>query len=261
MPADAWSPSVYGRFAAERSAPFVDLVALVERDRPIRRVVDLGCGSGELTATLVDQLGAPDVVGVDSSPAMLDAAHRHARPGLRFEQGDIGAWTGAGLDLVLANASLQWVPDHPGVLGRWAAALAPHGQLAVQVPSNADHPSHTVAAALAGEEPWRSLLGGTPPADVVAANVLAPDVYATVLHELGFERQHVRLQVYTHVMASSADVVEWVRGTTLTRFEARWPADVHARFVDAYRERLLAELGDRRPYLYPFKRILLWARR
>ena len=261
MPSDAWSPATYDRFAAERTAPFRDLVALVERDRPIRRLADLGCGTGALTAELVERLGAEDAVGIDTSPAMLAAAADHTSAALRFELGDLAAWTGTDVDLVVANASLQWVPDHRGVLARWSASLAEHGQLAVQVPANADHPSHVVAAELAAEEPWRSELGGSPPPDVVAANVLAPEAYAVALHDLDFERQHVRLQVYTHVLASTANVVEWVRGTTLTRFEARWPADVHARFVDAYRDRLLAVLGDRRPYVYPFKRILLWARR
>jgi trans-aconitate 2-methyltransferase len=211
---------------------------------------------------LAERLGADDVVGVDTSPAMLARAAEHARRGLRFEHGDIGAWTSAhDHDLVVANASLQWVPDHAGVLARWCGALAPGGQLAVQVPANADHPSHRLAVELSHEEPWCTMLGGEPPPDTVATNVLAPETYATVLHDLGFTRQHVRLQVYAHVLGSTGDVVDWVRGTTLTRFAARWAPDDHERFVDAYRTRLLAELGERSPYLYPFKRILLWARR
>ncbi|HEX9258311.1 MAG TPA: methyltransferase domain-containing protein, partial [Acidimicrobiales bacterium] len=166
-----------------------------------------------------------------------------------------GAW-----DLVLANASLHWVPDHPAVLARWRDGLSPGGQLAVQVPANADHPSHVVAAEVAASEPFASAFGAPIPPDVVAANVLPPEAYARVLHDLGAERQHVRLQVYGHVLASAHDVVEWVKGTALTRFRDLLPAEVYEDYLFAYRQRLVATLGDRSPFFYPFKRILMWAR-
>ncbi len=210
------------------------------------------------------------MVGIDDSPAMLADAAPHARAGVRFELGDIGAWGGDtsagqqtvdGYDLVLANASLQWVPDHPRVLARWAATLAPHGQLAVQVPTNADHPSHLLAAEVAATEPFASAFDGPPPADQVAANVMVPEDYATLLHELGFAEQVVRLEVYGHVLDSTASVVEWVRGTTLTRFFKRLPAELHEPFVETYRRALLVRLGEHTPYFYPFKRILMWGRR
>ena len=256
--ADAWDPGQYGKFAAERAQPFWDLVGLIETDRPIRRAVDLGCGTGELTVAAAGRLGVRSMVGIDSSPKML----AKAPPGLTVHEGDLATWTSAGdHDLVLANASLQWVPDHAGVLTRWWAALDDGGQLAVQVPTNADHPSHRVAAEVAATEPFASAMGGTPPPDPVARNVLAPEQYAVLLHHLGAARQHVRLQVYGHVLASSHDVVEWVKGTSLTRFTDKLPDDLHDRFVDEYRRRLLEAIGDTAPYFYPFKRILFWARR
>ena len=258
-----WDPGQYNRFAAEREQPFWDLAGLVE-EVPSPEVVDLGCGDGRLTAALHRSLGAAATTGVDSSPAMLAAAEPHAEAGVSFAAGDISSWTGRDLDpsrpgrevdIVFSNAALQWVPDHAGVLERWTAALRPGGQLAVQMPTNADHPSHRVARALAAE--W---LGDRAPPDPVEHNVLVPEAYAALLHDLGFERQHVRLQVYGHVLASTSAVVEWVKGTSLTRFRAVLGAD-HERFVDEYRRRLVADLGDHRPYFYAFKRILLWGRR
>src|SRR5205085_8218596 len=141
-----------------------------------------------------------------------------AGEGVRFELADIAGWTASSdVDLVLANASLQWVPDHARVLAAWTRALRPGGQLAVQVPANAYMPSHTVADAVAHTEPFVSAFGaGGPPSDPVADNVLEPEQYATLLYELGFEQQHVRLQVYPHILQSSRSVVDWVRGTTLT---------------------------------------------
>ena len=258
---DAWDPTQYEKFAAERAQPFWDLAALIE-DRPIGRAVDLGCGTGALTAELVARRGIGSMLGIDSSPNMLEQAAAHAGAHLRVEAGDIGAWTSGGdLDLVISNAALQWVPDHVGVVARWWAALRPGGQLAVQIPANADHPSHRVAAEVAASEPFRSAMGGAPPPDQVAVNVLAPEQYAVLLDHLGAARQHVRLQVYGHVLASTTDVVQWVRGTTLTRIRRTLPTELYSRFVDRYTELLMATVGDHEPYFYAFKRILLWARR
>lgn len=258
--ADAWNPDQYERFKAERTAPFHDLLDLVA-PVPAGAAVDLGCGTGELTAEAHARLRLRRTMGIDSSPAMLERAAAHTTHGLDFRRGDIAHFTEpATYDVVIANASLQWVPDHPSVLARWSGSLRPGGQLAVQVPANADHPSHVVSATLAGEAPFAEALGGAPPPDPVRS-VLSPEAYATLLDELGFAEQHVRLQVYGHRLASTADVVEWVRGTSLTRFQRRLPPELFEHFVDRYRERLLAELGDRRPYFYAFKRILMWGRR
>jgi len=248
-----WSPSQYNRFAAEREQPFWDLVGLLE-PTSAPEVVDLGCGDGRLTAALSDRLAASHALGIDSSAEMLANAKAYSRPGLVFERADLATWAGRS-DVVLANASLHWVPDHPTVLGRWRDGLRPGGQLAVQVPTNADHPSHLVSAEL-GEE-W---LGADCPPDPVAANVLAPETYACLLDQLGFVRQHVRLQVYGHHLGSSSDVVEWVKGTSLTRFRPLMEPEAFDRFVTEYRRRLVDRLGDRRPYFYAFKRILFWGR-
>lgn len=252
---DGWDPELYNRFADERELPFWDLARLIERvERP--DVVDLGCGDGRLTSELCDYLDAASVLGVDSSLSMIEAAGVHRSDRVGFELGDIAHWhEPAAFDLVFANASLQWVPHHREVLRGWADSLKGGGQLAVQIPANADHPSHTVAAEVAGE------LLESPPPDSVARNVLAPEQYAQILDELGFDEQHVRLQVYAHKMASSSDVVEWVKGTTLTRFKGPLGEAGFEEFVKIYRERLVQVLGDRAPYLYPFKRILMWARR
>src|SRR5919106_2304437 len=248
--ADAWDPEQYDRFAAERRQPFDDLLSLLART-PGGRALDLGCGTGELTVELHRHLRAATTVGIDSSPAMLDRAAALAADGVRFDLADLTTVAApAPLDVIAANAALQWIPDHEGALVRLGSMLAPRGQLAVQVPANSDHPSHVVAAAVAGEEPFREALGGDPPVDPVAANVLAPERYAEVLHEIGFAEQHVRLQVYGHVLDSAADVVEWTKGTSLTRFRRVLPDGLYGRFVDRYRARLREALGDRRPYFY-----------
>jgi trans-aconitate 2-methyltransferase len=250
--ADTWDPDQYRRFQAERDQPFHDLLALVDpAGHP--EVVDLGCGDGRLTALAHQRLGSASTLGIDSSASMLGQAQ--GAEGLSFELGDIGTWASPGsYDVVLANAALHWVPDHAEVLARWVGSLRPGGQLAVQLPANADHPSHTVLAEVTAE------LGVEADPDPVAVNVLRPEEYAAVLDELGATEQHVRLQVYAHHLGSSTDVIDWVKGTTLTRVRRVTDDAGYEAFVARYRERLLAVIGDRSPYTYLFKRILFRAR-
>ena len=256
MPQDTWNPAQYERFAAERRQPFDDLVALIER-APDLRVVDLGCGTGELTAHLHATLGARETLGYERSSNMLERSAGHARPGLRFAQGDIAAFAAQGeWDVVFSNAALHWVPDHPALFARLRDALAPGGQLLVQVPANFDHPTHVTAAEVAAEAPFTSALR-----DARTAGILSPAAYAELLDDLGFARQSVRLQVYGHHLASRDEVVEWVRGSLLTAYQSALSTEGFADFLERYRARLLPLLRDTRPYFYPFKRILLWARR
>jgi trans-aconitate 2-methyltransferase len=188
---------------------------------------------------------------------MLARSAALAGDGLRFEAGDIARFDPAGrFDLIFSNAALQWVPDHPALLRGLTRGLAPGGQLAVQVPANDDHPSHRAAAELAAEAPFRDALGGY----VRQSHILLPEAYASLLHTLGYRDQHVRLQVYGHVLPGPEAVVEWVKGTLLTDYQRRLAPDVYDAFLEVYRRRLTERLGESRPFFYPFKRILIWAR-
>jgi len=247
-----WDPSRYERFKDERSRPFFDLLALVA-PRPGMRVVDLGCGTGELTALLHERLAARETVGIDSSAAMLAKSAAHARAGLRFERASIESWEPAGpLDLVFANASLHWIDDHRSLLARLATFLAPEGQLAVQIPANDVHPAYRAAAEVAREEPFRSALDGW----TRTFPNLAPEEYSLVLARLGFADPSVRLEVYLHRLPSREDVPEWTRGTLLTAYLERLPRELHDPYLERYRERVRSVLPDERPFLFTFRRIL-----
>ena len=253
IPGDVWNPEQYGKFRDERATPFHDLVALVRRGgRP--RVVDLGCGTGELTRVAHEALAARETVGIDSSAAMLAKAAPLSGGGLSFRPGEIGAFSEDGWDVVLSNAALHWVPDHPALLARLSALLAPGGQLAFQVPANDAHPSHALAREVAREPAFAGPLGG----HVRESPVLEPEAYARLLFRLGFAEQRVRVEVYAHRLAGRDDVVEWVRGTYLTDFQKRLDAATWERFLARYRERLLAALPDERPFLYTYRRVFVW---
>ncbi len=257
MAESKWNPEQYDRFRNERRQPFFDLLALIRR-QPEMNVIDLGCGTGELTAALHKELQARATLGLDRSETMLAKAGAETLPGLRFGQADISRFeAGKPVDLIFSNAALHWVDGHEQLFERLAAGLAAGGQLAVQVPANHDHPSHVIAHALAREEPFCALLGG----HVRRVPVLPPEEYAALLDRLGFREQHVRLQVYSHHLPGREDVIEWVKGTLLVDYQERLAAADFEEFLSRYRQRLLPQLADTRPHFYPFKRILLWGRR
>jgi trans-aconitate 2-methyltransferase len=252
-----WNPDQYGRFRDERRQPFLDLLALVQ-PRSGMRVVDLGCGTGELTRLLHDRLQARETLGLDSSTNMLERSHAFAGNGVHFEHGDLTAFAPtAPYDLVFSNATLQWTPAHRELLRRLTTLLCDGGQLAVQVPANHDHPSHVIAAEVAAEGPFRSALGDY----VRIPSVLLPEEYAALLDALGYREQHVRMQVYVHHLPSRGGVIEWMKGTTLLDYQKRMPPELFAQFLERYQARLLPHLSDTCPYFYPFKRILFWGLR
>lgn len=255
--ASEWRPEQYERFKDERSAPFFDLLALVQA-HPGMNVVDLGCGTGELTRALHERVGARATLGIDASETMLARSSAFASASLRFEQRAIETFTpDAPLDLIVSNAALQWVDAHEALVTRLASWLAPGGQLAVQIPANDAHPSHRLAAQVASEPPFHEALGGW---TRVFPN-LSIAGYARLLDRLGLQRVHVRRQVYLHHLESRDAVAEWTRGTLLTAYLGRLPLALRAPFEARYRDALRDALPDERPFVYPFERILFRAER
>ncbi len=248
-----WDPKQYHKFQAERSAPFFDLLALVEI-RPNLKVVDLGCGTGELTRHLVDALPGSDVTGIDSSSQMLGKATAHASPRLRFEQGDqahlAGEW-----DLIFSNAALQWSEDHEELIPRLYERLLPGGQIAVQVPSNHNHISHQIYRETANEEPFKTILEGFQR----YAPVLSIDEYARPFFECGAEKINVFEKVYAHILEDSDAVVEWISGTALVPYFERL-GEHKEKFVETLHVKMRRALPAS-PVFYPFRRTLFSARK
>ena len=237
-----WDPVQYGRFAGPRSRAFLDLLAHVEHDAP-RLVADLGCGSGELTALLAERWPGALVLGVDSSPEMLDRARKHEIPGrlelVLADISDLDGWSaGRSFDVLVANASLQWVPGHLELRGDLARSLRPGGVLAVQVPGNFEAPSHRAVRELCASPRWQQRVGD-------AANRAAVHDPATYLAELA--RQGLEVEAwettYLHLLGGHDAVVEWLKGTTL-----RPVLDL---LSPGEQGELLTELGRRLAPVYP----------
>lgn len=248
-----WDPTLYHKFQAERSAPFFDLLALVDV-RPDLKVVDLGCGTGELTRHLADALPGSDVTGIDSSASMLEKAAAYATSSLRFVQGDQGQLSGE-WDLIFSNAALQWSENHRQLIPLLYERLRPGGQISVQVPSNHNHISHQVYRETASEEPFRTVLNGFQR----YAPVLAIDEYAELLFKCGAESIVVFEKIYPHILEDADAVVEWISGTALVPYFERL-GENKAEFVAAIRHKMRAALPET-PVFYPFRRTLFSARK
>jgi trans-aconitate 2-methyltransferase len=251
----AWSPEQYHKFQAERAAPFEDLVGL-GTFRDGMRIVDLGCGTGELTVRLaVLSLGA-SVLGIDSSETMLARARALTGHGVRFEQGRIEDWSAEGAyDVVFSHATLQWIDDHDALFARLARALARGGQLLVQMPSNHDHVSHRIVRELAASSPWNERLGGWRR----FSPVKPIDQYAELLHGLGLESPTVIEKVYGHVLEDGHGVLEWLKGTLLVPYIER--LGEHApEFLKVLDDKIAAACAAR-PYYFAFRRTLIAATR
>jgi trans-aconitate 2-methyltransferase len=244
-----WNPSLYHQFQAQRAAPFEDLRQLLHL-RDGLRVVDLGCGTGELTRQLADLLPNSDVVGLDSSPEMLAKAEAYTRPGLRFKQGRIEDVSG-GWDLIFSHAALQWVDDHAALMPHLFRLLNPGGQLAVQMPSNHLHYSHAASRELVAQEPFVSALGGwsrsTP--------VLSIEAYADLFFGLGATEIVVFEKIYPHVLENADAIADWTSGTLLVPIMERLPQALRDPFMTRYRE-ILRERWPGSPVFYGFKRLL-----
>jgi len=231
-----WNPALYSRYEDERTRPARDLLARVPAAIDGRvSVADLGCGPGNSTELLRRRYPQAEVIGIDNSETMLAAA-RQRLPGVRFELADIAAWQPGPPppDLIYANAALQWVPDHPTLLPRLLAALAPGGALAVQMPDNLDEPTHRLMRELAREAPYAQAIGdrARQRADLLPAagyyDLLAPRA----------AQVEVWRTIYQHPMDSPRAIVDWVRGTALKPFVDGLPAALQADYLAEYERRI-----------------------
>lgn len=254
-----WDPHEYERFADERARPFYDLLARVPANAPAE-VVDLGCGPGTLTRTLLDRWPSARVVGVDNSVEMLARATPLAQPGrLEFVRADLREWRPARpVDVLLSNATLQWVPGHEDLLAGFVDALAPGGWLAFQLPGNFAEPSHTLLAELRDGPRWRHWLGHL---SATAPRVSEPVDYLERLATLGC-RVEAWETTYLHVLAGPDAVLRWTMGTALRPVLSALAGEERAEFLHAYAGALRTAYPQR-PYgtVLPYRRIFVVARR
>jgi len=250
-----WDPERYLRFADERGRPFVELVGRVAADAP-RTVVDLGCGPGNLTALLKQRWPSAQVTGLDSSPEMIATA-RGRDDGVAYDVADLRDWRPPSpVDVLVSNATLQWVPDHIALLPSLVEAVRPGGWFALQVPANFDEPSHTL----------RRDLAATPPYDAQTAGVATPDAHdaATYLRALQPLVTSVDAweTTYLHVLHGEDPVFTWVSGTGARPTLQALDESLRPRFEDEFKRRLRAAYpDDGSGVVLPFRRVFVVVQR
>lgn len=254
MARDGWSPADYARYPDARRQPFLDLLALVQpAARP--RLLDVGCGTGALTAEAHRALDSRETLGIDASAAML--AKATPADGVTLTLGAAPDALPAGpFDVIVSNSALNWVPDHAAVLEALLARLAPGGQLAFQVPANTGTPFTTCADAVATQEPFRARLGGF----VHRSPVEAPEFYVAHLDRLGVAAQRVGTWYYPQPHEHASGLADFARGGMLSAYRARLSDAEFEAFVAAYARALEQALGPG-PLTFPFRRLFVWARR
>ncbi|MFQ8430055.1 trans-aconitate 2-methyltransferase [Amaricoccus sp. W119] len=250
-----WSATRYLAFERERTRPVRDLLAEIPPEG-ISRAVDLGCGPGNSTEVLIARFPGAEVEGVDSSPDMIAAARRRL-PDTRFTLGDLGEGSGEAADLLLANAVLQWLPDHDRLLPDLIGRLRPGGWLAVQMPDNLTEPSHVLMAEVAARGPWAERL-----ASARRAPLMTAEGYLALFQRHGATAEVWRTTYY-HQLAGPEAIVDWVSSTGLKPYLDRLDEEERPDFTAAYLEELRAAyppLPDGRVALR-FPRLFLLARR
>ncbi|MBO0863738.1 MAG: trans-aconitate 2-methyltransferase [Mycobacterium sp.] len=251
-----WDPDVYLAFAEQRARPFYDLLSRIGAERP-RRVVDLGCGPGNLTVQLARRWPEAVIEALDSSPEMVAAARER---GVDATVGDLRSWTPQrDTDVVLSNAAAQWVPEHAELMVRWSGQLAAGTWMGVQMPGAFETPSHSVVRALARREPYATALRDIP--FRVGTVVDTPLHYAELLLDAGCTVDAWET-TYLHQLSGEHPVLDWISGTALLPVREQLGDEAFQQF----RQELIPLLADAYPTrpdgttLFPFRRVFVVAR-
>ena len=251
-----WNPDQYQRFSEHRSRPFFDLIARIDAPRA-KRIADLGCGPGNLTAHLSRRWSESTVIGVDNSPEMLEKAKPLSKQNLGFELADLTTWQPRERqDVIVSNAALQWVPNHETLFPHLASLLEPDGWLAVQMPNNFEQDSHVVINQICSSARWNTQLAHL---DSALRHAKPLEWYIAILSSLSFQVDAWETN-YQHILPGENAVLEWVKGTALRPMLAVLEPDDQHEFLEECRTQLL-EAYPQKSFgtLLPFKRVFFVA--
>lgn len=250
----AWNPEKYNEFKSVRYLPFFDIVQHI-KDRPNMEVLDLGCGTGELTSMLADKLNTPNVLGIDSSPEMLSKANEYANENISFEKRTIEEVVDEGQkwDLIFSNAALQWSDNHEELFPKIISKINSGGQLAVQMPVQNENLLNQLVLQLVGEAPFSAALQGWKR----ISPVLSLDDYAQILFDNGGKNITLYQKVYPIIADSHDQLYDFISGSTLVPYFERLDGDIKDQFIRTFKDRI-AERFPSIPAIYAFKRLLIY---
>jgi trans-aconitate methyltransferase len=230
MTSQTWEPGTYdrhARFVSELGKPVVEWLG----PQPGERILDLGCGDGALTLKLQD-LGC-QIIGVDSSPAFVNAAQNR---GLDARLMDAQALSfDQAFDAVFSNAALHWMTDPDRVIAGVYRALKPGGRFVAEMggAGNVDQILTAIAQVLAQYG--------------LDAQVYNPWYFPTIadyrerLAAAGF--QNIRLDLIPRPTLLPTDIHGWLQ-TFAQAFLTPLPSEDHAACLTAIAASLKPHLCD-----------------
>ena len=249
-----WSPPQYLEFASERTRPASDLLRQIPIVAP-RRIIDLGCGTGNSTALLAERWPEAHLDGLDSSETMLAEAAKSDITA-NWLLADMSTWIpDQPYDVIFSNAAFQWLPDQERHIRRFINFISSDGVLAFQVPSNFGAPSHLIINELAEDIRWRDPLKGVrriqtgDPAfyyDIVKTHCTPLTIWETE---------------YLQILSGGDAVFRWISGTSLRPFIKALSERDRDTFIVECKSRLALAYPKRSDgtTLFPFQRIFVVA--
>ncbi|HZC47050.1 MAG TPA: methyltransferase domain-containing protein [Candidatus Acidoferrum sp.] len=259
-----WDPELYNRFRRYRAEPVQHILSRLQLSGN-EEIIDLGCGSGENTLELARRSSRGMALGVDGSPAMIEAARKlldgepaEIKRRVAFELLNVPEFRAdRAYTLIFSNAAFQWIRNHRALFAACFNALRPGGTIVVQMPANETETAKMEIGRLARETPWNTMLGGREH----AFHEEPPELYSAMLAQLGYDRIECYHLTFHHPMDRPADVVQWYRSTGLRPFLDAIPKDRHAQFLEQLITRLNQAYGTAGPITFDFKRLFIWGRR
>jgi trans-aconitate 2-methyltransferase len=235
-----WDAAAYHRVSGPQVAMAGAVLDRLDLDGD-ETVLDAGCGSGRVTAMLLERLPRGRVVAVDEAPSMVE----HARETLPVDrvtvlQAELTELVlDSPVDAVFSNAVFHWVPDHDRLFSRLFSALRPGGRMVAQCGGEGNVARfHRAAREAAAEEPYvEHFEGWTGP-----WNFAGPEETAERLERAGFEKVETWLEPYPVVPDDPGD---YLRTVCLGYHLERLPEELR----DGYAEAVLRQADPELDYV------------
>lgn len=252
-----WDPEVYNRYKDIRYKPFYDLLNLVE-DLGAMECIDLGCGTGEQTATLAHRFKEAKILGIDSSAEMLEKskAFENSRLTFRMESIEDNLEDQTSWDLIFSNAALQWLDKHEVLFPKIIAKLKTGGQLAIQMPVQNENALNQILLKLVQEEPFASHLNHF----IRKSPVLSMDQYAKILFENQIKDIEIYQKVYPQIAENVDELYDFISGSAMIPYLEILKGEIKDDFIQEFKKRI-GEEYSRFPAIYAFKRLLIYGRK